>query len=181
MVWFQKKMHYFFHSMGGGSNQRVKNFTLFKMKAFLTVLINCRETWQGPRVTFLFWAGQWKISGKTDYQDVKGELCPFKMTSFSQPIFDPHLTSEFLFLDIAASYQTNQLGFLKAIVDAPCPTQVGDNNWVDRSVRTFNQPIIIRPCPEHEGAHSCLCIKYAHSCMSSSGSGSRVSYWLTPS
>ena len=133
------------------------------MKAFLTGLINCRETWQGPRATFLFWAGQWKISGKDNYQDVKGELCPFKMTSFIQPIFDPHLTSEFPFLDFAASYQTNQLGFLKAIVDAPCPTQVGDNNWVDSADRTFNQPIIIRPCPEHKGALSCLCINYAHS------------------
>ena len=74
-----------------------------------------------------------------------------------------HLTSEFLFLDIAASYETIHNGLVKAIVDAPCPTQVGDNNWVDRFDKTFNQPIIIRPCPEHEGALSCLCIMYAHS------------------
>ena len=50
------------------------------------------------------------------------------------------------------SYRTTDVGYVKATVDAPCPTQVGDNNWVDYNGNPVNQPrMIIRPCPVNEG------------------------------
>ena len=44
------------------------------------------------------------------------------------------------------------MGFVKAIVDAPCPTEVGDNNWRDYYNVPFDPPgIIVRACPENKG------------------------------
>ena len=52
----------------------------------------------------------------------------------------------------ADSYRTTDVGLVKATVDAPCPTQVGDNNWADYNGNPVNQPgMIIRPCPVNEG------------------------------
>ena len=54
--------------------------------------------------------------------------------------------------NFTATYRTTDVGFVKATVDAPCPTGVGNNNWVDAHGNPFNQPgIIIKPCPENEG------------------------------
>ena len=47
------------------------------------------------------------------------------------------------------------MGFVKAIVDAPCPTEVGDNNWRDYYNVPFDPPgIIVRACPENNGAQA---------------------------
>ena len=54
---------------------------------------------------------------------------------------------------LTASYRTTDVGFVKAIVDAPCPTEVGDNNWVDYTGFAFPPPgILVGQCPENKGA-----------------------------
>ena len=59
----------------------------------------------------------------------------------------------------ADSYRTTDVGLVKATVDAPCPTQVGDNNWADYYGNPVNQPgMIIRPCPVNEGVIVGTCI-----------------------
>ena len=53
---------------------------------------------------------------------------------------------------LTASYRTTDVGFVKAIVDAPCPTEVGDNNWVDYTGFAFSPPgILVGQCPENKG------------------------------
>ena len=56
---------------------------------------------------------------------------------------------------LPASYTTAYEGFVKTTVDAPCPTEVGDSNWIDAWGSAFNPPgIIVRACPENIGSEA---------------------------
>ena len=38
-------------------------------------------------------------------------------------------------------------------MDAPCPTEIGSNNWIDFNGGSFGPPgVIVLPCPKNKGA-----------------------------
>ena len=106
-----------------------------------------RSVWKTARlsdqVKFLFWAGHWKIDTMDVYDEVTGEMKHFL-----------RYKEDFLKYIFSGSYNTTHGGFVKTTVDAPCPTEVGDNNWTDYFGKVFNSPsgIVVRACLENKGA-----------------------------
>ena len=88
---------------------------------------------------WIFWAGHWKIEATAVYNIVKCE----------KRFVLPQKTG-ITFL-LTASYRTSDVGFVKATVDASCPTDDGDNNWRDYYNVPFDPLAIVRTCPENEG------------------------------